>query len=143
MNETIRQLWCRHRATIAAAFAVLLAYAVMALAGIGCPLKFFSGISCPGCGMTRAFLHACRLELAEAFSYHPLWVAVLPTAALLLVFRRRRNQTAFYTVLICAAVLMLAVYAWRIAFSCGGVVVCEPQNGFFGRCVRGLLAFSE
>jgi hypothetical protein len=45
--------------------------------------------------------------------------------------------------LICAAVLMLAVYAWRMAFSGGSVVVCEPQNGFFGRCVRGLLAFLE
>lgn len=137
------ELWRRHRAEISAAFAVLLVYAVMALAGIGCPLKFFSGISCPGCGMTRAFLHACRLELAEAFSYHPLWPAVLPSAALLLVFWCRRNKTAFYTVLICASVLMLAVYAWRMAFSDGGVVVCEPQNGFFCRCVRGLLAFLE
>ena len=26
--------------------------------GIGCPIKFWTGVSCPGCGMTRAWLAA-------------------------------------------------------------------------------------
>ena len=37
----------------------------------GCPFRFFFGISCPGCGMTRALLAALRLDFAAAFSYHP------------------------------------------------------------------------
>ena len=39
----------------------------------GCPFRFFFGISCPGCGMTRALLAALRLDFAAAFSYHPLF----------------------------------------------------------------------
>ena len=35
----------------------------------GCPFRFFFGISCPGCGMTRALLAALRLDFAAAFSY--------------------------------------------------------------------------
>ena len=38
-----------------------------------CPFRFFFGISCPGCGMTRALLAALRLDFAAAFSYHPLF----------------------------------------------------------------------
>lgn len=33
----------------------------------GCPFRFFFGISCPGCGMTRALLAALRLDFAAAF----------------------------------------------------------------------------
>lgn len=43
----------------------------------GCPFRFFFGISCPGCGMTRALLAALRLDFAAAFSYHPV---VFPAA---------------------------------------------------------------
>ncbi|MFR9071864.1 MAG: DUF2752 domain-containing protein [Blautia sp.] len=30
--------------------------AFITLTGIGCPIRFFIGISCPGCGMSRAVL---------------------------------------------------------------------------------------
>ena len=37
------------------------------VSGIGCPVKFFTGISCPGCGMTRAWEAAFSLDFHQAF----------------------------------------------------------------------------
>jgi hypothetical protein len=35
-----------------------------------CPIRAFTGIPCPGCGMTRSFLSLVQGNLGEAFSYH-------------------------------------------------------------------------
>jgi len=36
-----------------------------------CPLYAVSGIPCPGCGMTRAFLSLLRLDFAAAWNWNP------------------------------------------------------------------------
>ena len=38
--------------------------------GAECIFKKFLGVSCPGCGMTRAFLSALRFDFTAAFKYH-------------------------------------------------------------------------
>ncbi len=43
-----------------------------------CPFRLFFGVSCPGCGMTRAFLAACTADFEKAFSLHPLVPFLLP-----------------------------------------------------------------
>lgn len=48
-------------------------YAVMELAGITCPIRYLTGISCAGCGMSRAWISLLRLDAASAFAYHPLF----------------------------------------------------------------------
>ena len=40
-----------------------------------CPFRFITGLSCPGCGMTRACMAAVRGHWVESLSYHPLGVA--------------------------------------------------------------------
>ena len=40
---------------------------------IPCLFKYFFGISCPGCGMSRAMLSAIRLDFTSAFSHHPMF----------------------------------------------------------------------
>ena len=45
--------------------------------GYQCPLRFFLGIPCPFCGMTRAFLCVLEGDLAKSFYFHPLWPIVL------------------------------------------------------------------
>jgi uncharacterized membrane protein len=44
---------------------------------LGCPFKWITGIPCPGCGMTHAFLAAAQFDFANAFLYHPLFPLVL------------------------------------------------------------------
>ncbi len=52
---------------------------------IPCLFKQFFGISCPGCGMSRAVLSAIKFDFASAFSYHPM-VWSLPILYLFFLF---------------------------------------------------------
>ena len=44
-----------------------------------CPILYFFHIPCPGCGITRAHISALTGDFQTAFSYHPLFVTVVPT----------------------------------------------------------------
>ena len=48
----------------------------------GCPIRLVTGVSCAGCGMTRAWLSVLRLDLRQAFYYHPLFLLPPVGAAL-------------------------------------------------------------
>lgn len=55
--------------------ALFVAWLALYLLDIGCVFRLMTGIPCPGCGMTRAWLAALRLDFTAAFAYHPLfWV---------------------------------------------------------------------
>ena len=43
------------------------------LFGPGCPQQALFGISCLGCGMTRAYLQLFQGNVKGAFFYHPLF----------------------------------------------------------------------
>lgn len=82
--------------------------------GIGCPIKFVTGVSCPGCGMTRAWLSALGGRLDLALAYHPLfWV--LPLVFLLAALRDRMPRRGFVVASICIAAALLVVWALRLA----------------------------
>lgn len=42
-----------------------------------CVVKVYTGLPCPGCGMTRAFLAAFKTQWGQAFYWHPLWPWIL------------------------------------------------------------------
>ena len=46
-----------------------------------CPFYFLSGIPCPGCGITRAYLSLLEGNIAEAFYWNPMF---LPAGAVFL-----------------------------------------------------------
>ena len=56
---------------------ILLFLLFLLFAGYQCPLRFFLGIPCPFCGMTRAFLCVLEGDFAKSFYFHPLWPIVL------------------------------------------------------------------
>ena len=60
---------------------LILALFCTALIGIvcldlSCPIRSLTGIPCPGCGMSRAWKAALRLDLITAFRYHPMFWGV-------------------------------------------------------------------
>ncbi len=74
-------------AILAAAALALLYYR------LGCPVRFFTGLPCPGCGMTRALGHAAGLRFEEAFHQHPLfWLAPVLAWLLLAKWARARPR---------------------------------------------------
>lgn len=53
---------------------------------LACSFYRFTGLYCPGCGMTRAFFSVIRGNIPDAFSYNLLWPFITLLAALPVYF---------------------------------------------------------
>lgn len=127
----------KHSATISAIAAIVLLYASFFLLGISCPIKFITGVSCAGCGMTRAWLHVLCLDLNAAFYFHPLFWTI-PVVVVLFFLRKRFPQ--FFRVIACAiAALFIVVYFVRMFNRSCDIVVFEPYNSVFNSIARALM----
>lgn len=74
---------CLMKKRLMKTFLLLTIIGILILIGfLRCPLRYFFGIPCPFCGMTRAFLSVLQGNFYAAFYYHPLW----PVVAIGLVF---------------------------------------------------------
>ena len=71
---------------LAGAVALILMIAVDV--GVGCVIRRYIGIPCPGCGLTRAWFSALRLDFAAALRYHPMFWSV-PVFFLFVLFDGR------------------------------------------------------
>lgn len=90
----------------------------------GCPIKYFTGVSCPGCGMTRAAISVAHLDFKTAAHMHPL-VFMLPLPALLLIKKRPGILAKPFVrnaILGIFCVSMIGVYIYRMFFGDGSVV---------------------
>ena len=120
----------KHKGILTLGFSLLLYVLFLYFTGIGCPIKFISGICCPGCGMTRAVISALKLDFKQAFYYHPLW-CITPLAFVLLILFRK-NKRAFNICVTVFCIMFIATYAIRIS-SGSDIVYFKPENNFFYR----------
>ena len=65
-----------------------LAYASALLFGWNCPIKYLTGVPCPGCGLSRALAALLRLDFRTALRFHPM-VFVLPPVVLYALFGKK------------------------------------------------------
>ncbi len=93
----------------------------------GCPIRFFTGISCPGCGMSRALWALLRLDFPLAFEMHPL-VFLLPVAVLVYFTRRLIPKKFLRLLYACAIILLITVYILRITRN-SDIVYADFQSG--------------
>jgi len=95
---------------------VFLVYFILNLFNIGCIFKWITGISCPGCGITRAVLSALRLDFKTALYYHPLFWLIIPTILFLVCAKKPLFGNKLYQNIFCTVVLIivLAVYFCRL-----------------------------
>lgn len=111
---------------------ICLAYLAAMHFGITCPIRYLTGISCPGCGMTRAWLQLLQGHWQAAFTLHPLWGLPVVLAVLLLLRRRlsRRLQSWIW-----AALLAVTLTVWLVRFflPADPAVQFAPASGLFGR----------
>lgn len=116
---------------------VALVYIALEAVGVTCPIKYLTGVSCAGCGMSRAWLALLRGDWAGALAFHPLVLLPIP-AALLLLFQKRLPRRVFSVGLWSCGLLFIIVYFIRLALP-GDVVVFAPQEGAVWRLWEGLL----
>lgn len=97
-----------------------------------CPYDYFFGISCPGCGMTRACWALLKLDLEQAMYYHPLCI-LMPVLALGYILDRFHFVTIetkykkVIAVMVC--ILFLGIYMIRM-FQENDVVRFHPEDSF-------------
>lgn len=115
---------------------IALIYLVFHLVGIGCPIKFVTGVSCPGCGMSRACLWLLAGDIGNAFYFHPLFWAV-PLFPVLYILREtgKMPKKVYETCIIIICILFLLVWIIRM-FSGSDVVVFAPDQSAFARAIR-------
>lgn len=82
-----------------------------------CPIRRFTGLDCPGCGMTHALYSLLHLRLAAAFFYNPfiyplvLFLGMITTAFYIYLFiGRPRIRLRLPVPAACSIILVLAVY---------------------------------
>ena len=114
-----------------------LIYVIMIVRGLPCPIKYVSGISCAGCGMTRALMSVLNGRFAAAFTYHPLWVALPLWLAALAVAHFMKKSTLFNVALWSGAALFIAVWIIRMIDPSCDIVTFEPADGLIGRLIGG------
>ena len=122
---------------ICAVTAVVVLYTAMESIGITCPIKFITGISCAGCGMSRAWMAFLHLDIAKAFAYHPLFWLV-PIAVIVLLCKSKINIKFYKIFMFTIAGAFVIVYLYRMFIGTGDIVVFEPQNNILFRIIQKL-----
>lgn len=124
------------RKDIEAVAVIGLFYLGLEAMGVTCPILFLTGISCAGCGMSRAWMALLRGDVAAAFRFHPLFWLPVPAAAALL-FQRRIPKRVWRTLMILMCVLFLGAYLVRLLSPDDTVVVWDPSQGLLYRLLSG------
>lgn len=85
--------------------------------GLPCPVRQLTGIICPGCGMSRAWLAVLRLEILEAFGYHPLFLSV-PVVAVFVLYDCAPFKNSRLNVWILGILLAALTVCYILRLSC-------------------------
>ena len=117
--------------------AVVMLYVILESFGVTCPIKYITGISCAGCGMSRAWIALLHFNIHEAFMYHPLFF--LPPVVVIVMLLKCIINFKFYKIfMFTIAGAFVIVYLYRMFIGDGNVVVFEPQNNIVFRIIRKL-----
>ena len=115
--------------------AVVVLYVILESFGVTCPIKYITGISCAGCGMSRAWIALLHFNIHEAFMYHPLFF--LPPVVVIVMLLKSKINIKIYKIIIFTIIIMFAiVYICRLIWSGDDVVVFEPENNILFRIIR-------
>lgn len=112
----MKNRWSAFLLRLAMLIALGLVLLVAVWHGTPCFFRRLTGIPCPCCGMSRAWLAALRLDFRRAFSFHPMFWS-LPVLSLVFLldgfpFPGRRVSRWLYLAML---VLLAGCYALRLS----------------------------
>lgn len=107
----------------------------------GCPIKLLTGVSCAGCGMSRAYFSLLHLDFQTAFHYHPLFICPIIFVAVYIGEKFGFPQKAAKAIYCVMIFLFLGVYVFRMFNPNNSIVVFEPQNGLVFRIIKSVISF--
>lgn len=114
---------------------IIVFYSILHISGIGCPIKYVTGIPCAGCGMSRALYYVLKLDFRGAFHYHPLFS--LPFVVIgLFIFREKLSKKQFDACIFIIISLFIAVYVFRLLDPNDNIVRINVNHGLIGRTLN-------
>lgn len=81
-----------------------------------CPFKYIFGMSCPICGLTRAFYYALQLNFKLSFHYHLFWPVILIGIIIHVLYELqiiKSNKKQMFIVLYIFAISNLIYFLYR------------------------------
>lgn len=107
----------------------------MSITNLGCPIKRITGISCAGCGMSRALLAAVHLQFDKAFYYHPLfWLC--PIIIVLYAWWEKISPAIRKHIFRLIIISFCFVYVLRLFFIKNNIVVIDMQSGLLPSLIQ-------
>ena len=97
-----------------------------------CPVKFVTGISCPGCGMTRAAIALVQLDFAASWHWHPMLIPTIAAGSIWIFFLVKKEDKKANAVLWLWAAAMTACWAVRMVLFFG-----SPPMDFSSQSILG------
>lgn len=117
--------------------AVLAAYVIWGLfLPVKCPIRWLTGISCPGCGIKRALISVCKLDFARAWYYNPVIFYLIPAVPVMLIAYLRNAKRLTNVLLWVTAGLLIAVYLCRLLILHSPVLEADFSKGFLAELWR-------
>lgn len=126
------------RSAVTAFLAIAALYFFFHLVGIGCPIRFLTGVSCPGCGMTRAAAALVSFRFSDAFRFHPL-VYLLPPCAAVFLLQKRIPRKVYRKLVFTIIMLYVIVYTIRMIDPANDIVTFRPEQGFVFRTIHQMI----
>lgn len=93
--------------------AVVVLYVILESFGVTCPIKYITGISCAGCGMSRAWISLLHFNIHDAFMYHPLFF-LPPVVVIVMLFKSKINIKFYKIFMFTMAGAFVIVYLYRM-----------------------------
>ena len=76
-----------------------------------CVSKLVFGVPCPGCGMTRAYVSLLKLNIHDAFFYHPLFFLI---SIILIVITRHKKINFSQQRIFLYSIVAMFIIVWVI-----------------------------
>ncbi|MBC8544660.1 MAG: DUF2752 domain-containing protein [Clostridia bacterium] len=104
-----------------------------------CVIRLLTGIPCPGCGLSRAYLALLHGHIADAFYYHPLFFTVVPFLLYMTFYDRlspRVGKKVETVACICLSAAFILVYIGRMVWGDGSVLSVDLESGMIYRILE-------
>lgn len=119
--------------------AVGLLIIVSSFLNLGCLIRLFTGFSCPGCGISRAWISILQGNFVDAFYYHPLFLTA-PFVAAAILFEEKFPRKALNIFWCVIAVLFVGCYILRIVNG-SDILTFDFKSGVMGRIILQIWAW--
>ena len=133
----IKRIWQKYSSFIIAIVSLAAVVILMWAFNIPCPIKHLTGLSCAGCGMSRAYFSALTLDLESAFSYHPLWIILPFSLIAIAILSGKKKARAVNTVFYCTLGLFIIVWIIRLLIK-DATVAPDLENSILGEIIKKL-----